>query len=106
MGDEGMSAMPQQQNNSLSASMLRRVMAGIEALILAGIIYLVNSDQQRKEDMIILKTTSAITAQAVQNIPDLTIRMVKTESDVIEMKRRLSDNEAAVESLKNRDRLH
>ena len=105
MGDEGMSAMPQ-QNNSFSTSMLRRIMAGIEALILAGIIYLVNSDQQRKEDMIILKTTSTITAQAVANIPDLTIRMTKIESDMTEAKRRIALNEVGIENLKNKERLH
>lgn len=104
MGDDDMSAMPA-ANHTMGNSMLRRMMAGMEALILAGIIYLVNADQQRKEDMIILKTTSAITAQSVSGIPEMNVRLVKAEGDIIEIKRRISNNEVNIEDLRNKARL-
>lgn len=82
-----------------------RIMAGIEALILAGVLYLVSSVRSQEVSMAELKASNAASQQAMAAVPAMTIRIVQTEKDVSELTRRVDDNSADIKELRNRNRL-
>lgn len=82
-----------------------RIMAVIEGLVLAGVLYLVSSVRSQEISMAELKASSAVSQQAMSAIPALTIRVVQTEKDVSELNRRVDTNTEDIKELRDRKRL-
>jgi len=82
-----------------------RVMAGIEALILAGVLYLVSSVRSQELSMAELKAATAASQASMAAIPGLTIRIVQNEKDIAENRRRIDENTEDIKELRNGKRL-
>lgn len=82
-----------------------RVMAAIEGLVLAGVLYLVSSVRSQEVSMAELKASSAASQQAMAAVPALTIRIVEVEKDVAANRQRIEENTADIKELRARDRL-
>lgn len=77
-----------------------RVMAAIEGLILAGVLYLVSSVRSQELSMAELKAAASASQQAMAAIPALTIRTVQNEKDIAENRRRIDENTRDIRELR------
>jgi hypothetical protein len=79
-----------------------RVMAGIEALILAGVLYLVASVRSQEISMAEIKAASAAAQQSMSALPALTIRVVEAEKDIQANTQSILENKARIKELEDR----
>ena len=79
-----------------------RVMAGIEALILAGVLYLVSSVRSQEISMAELKASNMTATQAMTALPGLTIRVVEAEKDIQANTQSIMENKTRIKELEDR----
>lgn len=82
-----------------------RIMAVIEGLVLAGVMYLVSSVHHQELSMAELKASSAASQQAMAAVPALTIRVAQAERDIAAIADRTSENTEDIKELRNSKRL-
>jgi hypothetical protein len=86
-------------------TLLTRLLAGIEALILAGVLYLVSSVRNQELSMTELKASMSASQQAMAAVPALTIRVVEAEKDIAQNKTDIHEVKEDVKELRARARL-
>ncbi len=94
-----------QSDKGGGSSVARRVLAGIEALILAFVVYIASGVQEQKLSMAKMQATAEATNQVVSAVPALTIRVVEAEKDIAENRNRHEELREEVKELKDRQRL-
>lgn len=83
----------------------RRLLAGVEALILAFVVYIASGVQEQKLAMARMQATAEATNHVVSAVPALTIRVVEAEKDIQENKSNIEEVRQDVKDLKTRQRL-
>lgn len=78
---------------------LVRILAGIEALILAAVMYVANGVQEQKLAMAEIKASLAISQQQMATVPQLNIRLTQAEKSIEENARAISENKADIREL-------
>jgi hypothetical protein len=81
-----------------------RVMAGIEMLILTGIIYISSSVRTQELTMAEIKAATAAYQTAIAQIPALHVRVVALEKDVDANAADIEENKDDIRALENRVR--
>lgn len=76
-----------------------RIMAGIEALILASVMFIASGIQEQKLAMTEIKTSLATSQQLMAAVPDLTIRMAQAEKDLAEHDKAIDENKLDIRDL-------
>lgn len=82
-----------------------RVLAAMEGLILAGVIYLVSSVRTQELSMAKIEASTQASQQAMAALPALTIRVVEIEKDNAEQSRQIQENKEDLKELRARARL-
>lgn len=82
-----------------------RVMAVIEGLVLAGVLYLVSSVHSQELSMAEIKASSAASQQAMAAVPALAIRVAQAERDIAANANRIQENTEDIKELRNGKRL-
>lgn len=78
-----------------------RVMAAIEGLILAGVLYLVSSVRSQEVSMAELKAAAASYQQAVSAVPALAIEVAQAKRDIAANSNRISEAAEDIKELRN-----
>lgn len=82
-----------------------RVLAAMEGLILAGVLYLVSSVRTQELSMAKIEASTQASQQAMAALPALTIRVVEVEKDNAEQARQIQENKEDLKELRARARL-
>lgn len=82
-----------------------RIMAGIEALILAGVLYLVNSVSDTKLALAQMQAASTATNTALAMVPTMNVRLVTVEEKVAANTAAIAENKATIREVEARQRL-
>jgi hypothetical protein len=85
-------------NNKLAS----RVLAGMEALILAGVLYLCSSVSSTEKAMIRLQAAAESNQAALAAIPALAIRVTEAEKDIQVNSRDIQENKVRINELERR----
>lgn len=85
-----------------SGRLAYRVLAGMEALIVAGVIYLCASVSTTEKAMIKLQATAETNQANLAAIPALTIRVVEAEKDIQANTQAIQENKARISELERR----
>lgn len=79
-----------------------RVLAGIESLILAGVVYLCASVSTTEKAMIKMQALAEANQMSLAIVPTLTIRMVEAEKDIQANTQSIIENKARIKELEDR----
>lgn len=81
-----------------------RIMAGIEMLILTGVIYIASSLRAQELTMAEIKASTAAYQTAIAQIPALNVRIVQLEKDVDAHAEDIAENKADIRALEDKAR--
>lgn len=79
-----------------------RVLAGMEALIFAGVLYLCASVSNTEKSMIRIQATAEANSLALSTIPALTIRVAEAEKDIKFNSDAITENKERIKDLERR----
>jgi hypothetical protein len=88
-----------------NSNVARRILAGIEALILGFVLYIAAGVQEQKLAMAKMQATAEANSANLAVIPALTIRVVEVEKDVAENRTRIKEVQDELKDMRTRKRL-
>jgi len=78
---------------------LVRILASIEALILAAVMYVAGGVQEQKLAMAEIKASLAVSQQQMANVPQLTIRLTQAEQEIEQNANAIAENKEDIREL-------